>query len=235
MTENTKNAIVLKNLQKSYGQNTVLDKIQLEIPENSIFGLLGPNGAGKSTILKIISKIIKKDDGDVIFFGKSMEQNDLEDIGVLINEPVLYESNTGYQNIKIFALLSGKKVNTDELLDLVGLEKKARKRKVGTYSLGMKQRLAVAVALVGNPKLIILDEPLNGIDIEGVIEFRDILKKIQAKGVTIILSSHILSEVQKTCEFIGVIHGGKVKFNGKKEDFLKDSTDMEESYLKIIH
>ena len=159
MTENTKNAIVLKNLQKSYGQNTVLDKIQLEIPENSIFWLLWPNGAGKSTILKIISKIIKKDDWDVIFFWKSMEQDDLEDIWVLINEPVLYESNTWYQNIKIFALLSGKKVNADELLDLVWLEKKARKRKVWTYSLGMKQRLAVAVALVWNPKLIILDEP----------------------------------------------------------------------------
>lgn len=235
MTNKIKYIIETKNLQKKYDENIILDKVNLQIPTGSIFGLLWPNWAWKSTLLKIISRIIKKNEWEVYFLWEKMTNKHLEDLWVLIDHPMLYENSTWYQNMEIFSCLSkNKSKNFDEILDLVGLDKKARTKKVKKYSLWMKQRLAIWIALIWNPKFLILDEPLNWIDIEWVIEFREILKKIQAKWITIVVSSHILSEIQKTCEYIGIIHSGTLKFQGKKEELLKDTHDMEESYLQIV-
>lgn len=156
---------------------------------------------------------------------------------VLIESPILYETMTWYQNMEIFALLSKvskSRWDFDEILTLVGLDDKSRNKKIKTYSLGMKQRLAIAIALVWNPEILILDEPLNGIDIEWVIEFCQMLHRLQGMDITIIISSHILSEIEKICTHIWIISSGMIKFNSSIKEFLSLWDNIEQIYLNLV-
>lgn len=233
-----KKAIEIINLKRKLWKKDVLNWVNMNIEEWAIYGLLWPNWAWKTTILKVISGLINKDFWDYKFYWESFERKHLENIWVLIDHPILYENNNWYDNMKIFALLSNEKIDYkkfDEILDIVWLAKDSRKIQVKKYSLGMKQRLAIWVALVQNPKFLILDEPLNWIDIEWVREFRDILKNLQAKWITIILSSHILSEIEKTCTHIWIFNKWQMKFEGTKEELMKLWENIEDTYINLIN
>lgn len=230
-------AIEIKNLKRKLWTKQVLNWVNMNIEEWSIYWLLWPNWAWKTTILKVISGLINKESGEYNFYGESFNRKHLENLGVLIDHPILYENNSWYDNMKIFALLSNQKVDFkkfDEVLDLVWLSKDSRKLEVKKYSLGMKGRLSIWVALIQNPKFLILDEPLNGVDIEWVREFRDILKNLQNKWITIILSSHILSEIEKTCTHIGIFNKWEMKFEWTKESLMKLWDNIEDTYINFI-
>lgn len=210
------------NLCKSFSGQTVVNNISLNIERNSVYGLLGPNGAGKSTTLKMITGILKPTSGNIEFDDHTWKRSDLNHIGALIEMPPLYENLTAYENLKVRTTVLGltdKRI--DEVLQIVRLTETGKKR-AGQFSLGMKQRLGIAVALLNNPKLLILDEPTNGLDPIGIEELRELIRSFPAKGITVILSSHILSEVQQTADHIGIIAGGVLgyegKLNAKKQD-----------------
>ena len=200
------------NLCKSFSGQTAVNNISLNIERNSVYGLLGPNGAGKSTTLKMITGILKPTSGNIEFDGHSWKRSDLNQIGALIEMPPLYENLTAYENLKVRTTILGltdKRI--DEVLQIVRLTETGKKR-AGQFSLGMKQRLGIAVALLNNPKLLILDEPTNGLDPIGIEELRELIRSFPAKGITVILSSHILSEVQQTADHIGIISGNSSIF-----------------------
>lgn len=233
-----KKAIDIKNLKRKLWAKQVLNGVNMNIEEWSIYWLLWPNGAWKTTILKVISGLINKDSWEYNFYWESFERKHLENLWVLIDHPILYENNSWYDNMKIFALLSNQKVDFkkfDEILDVVWLEKSSRKLQVKKYSLWMKQRLAIWIALIQNPKFLILDEPLNWIDIEWVREFREILKNLQAKWITIILSSHILSEIEKTCTHIWIFNKWQMRFEWTKEELMKLWDNIEDTYINLIN
>ncbi|MCJ0581652.1 lantibiotic protection ABC transporter ATP-binding protein, partial [Enterococcus cecorum] len=199
-----------KNLTKTFGKQKAVDNISLKIKENSIYGLLGPNGAGKSTTLKMITGMIHKTSGEIFFEGHLWSRDDLSDIGALIEMPALYENLSARENLKVRTLLLGlPDSRIDEVLEIVSL-KDTGKKKSGQFSLGMKQRLGIAIALLNNPKLLILDEPTNGLDPLGIQELRDLIRSFPEKGITVILSSHILAEVEQTADHIGIINNGKL-------------------------
>lgn len=159
----------------------------------------------------------------------------LEKIGALIERPMLYDDNTGLENLKIHALLSNSDFSRiQEVLDIVWLDKKASRKLTKRYSLGMKQRLWIAIALLHNPELLILDEPTNGLDIEGIREIRDLIWSLASSGVTIIVSSHALNEIEKICSHIWVITKWKIVFEGTKKEFMWLGDDIEEIYLSLI-
>ena len=212
-------SIILKttNLCKSFNGQTAVNNISLNIERNSVYGLLGPNGAGKSTTLKMITGILRPTSGSIEFDGHAWKRSDLNHIGALIEMPPLYENLTAYENLKVRTTILGltdKRI--DEVLQIVRLTETGKKR-AGQFSLGMKQRLGIAVALLNNPKLLILDEPTNGLDPIGIEELRELIRSFPAKGITVILSSHILSEVQQTADHIGIIAGGVLGYEGKRK------------------
>lgn len=233
-----KKAIEIKNIKRKLWNKEVLNWVNMNVEEGSIYWLLGPNWAWKTTLLKLISWLINKDDWEYKFYWESFNKSYLENLWTLIDHPVLYENNSWYDNMKIFALLSDQKVDYkkfDEILDLVWLDKSSRKLSVKKYSLGMKWRLAIWVALIQSPKFLILDEATNGVDIEWVREFREILKNLQSKWITIIFSSHILTEVEKVCTHIWIFNKWKMLFEWKKEDLLKIWENIEDTYINFIN
>lgn len=190
--------------------------------EGSIYGFLGPNGAGKTTTIKVLLNLLQTVDEKVFLFGKDLNRNRIEilsDIGSLIEQPAIYPHLSGKENLLNRALLL--RVNAgrvSEMLDLVNLTEHANK-KAGKYSLGMKQRLGIALALLSDPKLLILDEPTNGLDPNGIIEIRQLIKKlVEERGKTVFISSHLLSEVEKMVSHIGIINRGKLLFQGTIEE-----------------
>ena len=209
------NILKIENLNTSYGKNLVLKDINLEIKEGSIFGLIGPNGAGKSTLMKSILGLVKKDSGKITLYGKEInEKNQKEtnkNLGSLIEAPSFYDHLTAYDNLDLICDM--KNINKDKIdktLRDVGLIK-SKDKKVREFSLGMKQRMGIAIALIGNPKFLILDEPINGLDPIGIIEFRELIKKLnREKKITILISSHILSELHQLATYYGIIHKGKL-------------------------
>ena len=216
-------SIILKttNLCKSFNGQTAVNNISLNIERNSVYGLLGPNGAGKSTTLKMITGILRPTSGSIEFDGHAWKRSDLNHIGALIEMPPLYENLTAYEN------LTDKRI--DEVLQIVRLTETGKKR-AGRFSLGMKQRLGIAVALLNNPKLLILDEPTNGLDPIGIEELRELIRSFPAKGITVILSSHILSEVQQTADHIGIIAGGVLGYEGK----LNAHENLEQLFMDVV-
>ena len=219
-------SIILKttNLCKSFSRQTVVNNISLNIEKNSVYGLLGPNGAGKSTTLKMITGILRPTSGSIEFDGHAWKRSDLNHIGALIETPPLYE------NLKVRTTILGltdKRI--DEVLQIVRLTETGKKR-AGQFSLGMKQRLGIAVALLNNPKLLILDEPTNGLDPIGIEELRELIRSFPAKGITVILSSHILSEVQQTADHIGIIAGGVLGYEGK----LNANENLEQLFMDVV-
>lgn len=219
-----KKILEVKNLKKSYNKRTVLDIDSLAIEEGSIYGLIGKNGAGKSTLMKLILGLVKKDSGIIKIFGYELNSKNQKDfnknLGALIENPSFYDHLTGYENLEIICQLKGiKKDEIQKTLDLVELNNVGNK-KARNYSLGMKQRLGIAIALIGSPKLLILDEPINGLDPQGIEEMRILFKNIvKTTSTSILISSHILDEIEKISTHIGILKEGKLSYNGSLEDY----------------
>ncbi|MDQ0362693.1 ABC transporter ATP-binding protein [Breznakia pachnodae] len=200
------------SLTKKFGKKTAVDAVEMHVKAGEIYGFIGRNGAGKTTFLKMIANLLHKSNGDIKLFGSTDLTPARGRIGVLIENPGLYPAMSAYDNIKMKCILLGikdsdKKIK--ELLELVGLEKVAKKN-TKNFSLGMKQRLGLAITLVNDPELLLLDEPINGLDPQGIIEIREILLKLQKRGMTIIISSHILEELGKIANRYGVIASGQL-------------------------
>ncbi|HER4090228.1 TPA: lantibiotic protection ABC transporter ATP-binding protein, partial [Streptococcus pyogenes] len=179
-------------------------------PKGKVYALIGPNGAGKSTIMKILTGLVSKTSGSIIFEGREWSRRDLRKIGSIIEEPPLYKNLSAYDNMKVVTTMLGVSESTIlPLLNKVGLGN-IDKRPVKQFSLGMKQRLGIAISLINSPKLLILDEPTNGLDPIGIQELREIIESFKSEGMTIMISSHILSEVEHLADFIGFIYEGKI-------------------------
>lgn len=209
------------NLSKTYGGSHSVNKVNLEVHAGQIFGFLGPNGAGKTTTLKMLLGLIKPTEGKIKVFGKDLEAHRpeiLNQTGSLIESPSYYGHLTGYENLKVMQRLrSLPSKNIDHVLKIVRLENHKHK-KADQYSLGMKQRLGIAMALLPFPKLLILDEPTNGLDPAGIGEIRELIKSLPREyGITILLSSHLLSEIEQIATSVGIINDGKLLFQGTME------------------
>lgn len=217
-------------LCKAFGKQRAVDNVSLNVPKGKIYGLLGPNGAGKSTILKMITGILKPTSGEIYFDKRPWDRAALSEIGALIESPPIYENLSARENLKVRSLLIGAdKKRIDEVLHTVALENTGKK-KAGRFSLGMKQRLGIAMALLGEPRLLILDEPMNGLDPIGIDELRRLIRSFSAQGITVILSSHILSEVQLLADYAGIISGGVLGYEGA----LEHGKNLEELFMKVV-
>lgn len=218
------------DLCKKFKGQMAVDHVSLHIRRNSIYGLLGPNGAGKSTTLKMITGILKPTSGSIEFDGHPWQRGDLTQIGALIETPPLYENLTAYENLKVRTTMLGlpdKRI--DEALHIVRLTDTGKKR-AGQFSLGMKQRLGIAIALLNNPQLLILDEPTNGLDPVGIEELRELIRSFPEKGITVILSSHILSEVQQIADHVGIIANGVLGY----ENELRSDENLEQLFMDVV-
>ena len=212
------NMIAVKNLSKEFKGQKVLKEVTMNIPENCVYGLLGPNGAGKSTLLKMMTGLSRPTSGTVFFRGRRWRRGDLAQIGALIETPPIYENLTAWENMKVRALLLGvDEERIREVLELMDIGDTGKK-KAGAFSLGMKQRLGIALALLNHPRLLVLDEPINGLDPLGIQELRRLIRSLPARGITVIISSHILSEIQQTADYIGIIAGGRLEFEGRVDE-----------------
>ena len=218
------------DLCKNFKGQMAVNNVSLNIQRNSVYGLLGPNGAGKSTTLKMITGILRPTFGSIEFDGHPWQRSDLTQIGALIEMPPLYENLTAYENLKVRTTMLGVPDNRiDEVLHIVRLTDTGKKR-AGQFSLGMKQRLGIAIALLNNPQLLILDEPTNGLDPVGIEELRELIRSFPAKGITVILSSHILSEVQQIADHVGIIAGGVLGY----ENELRTDENLEQLFMDVV-
>ncbi|MGN2338806.1 lantibiotic protection ABC transporter ATP-binding protein [Clostridium cagae] len=218
-----------KNLSKTFKKQEAVKEVSIKVEKNSIYGLLGPNGAGKSTILKMITGMIKPNCGEILFNNHKWRRSDLKLIGSLIENAPLYENLSARENLKVRTTVLGlPDSRIDEVLNIVDL-KNTGKKKSGQFSMGMKQRLGIAIALLNNPKLLILDEPTNGLDPFGIQELRELIKSFPKKGITVILSSHILSEVEHIADHIGIICGGVLGYQGE----LRKGEELEKLFIDI--
>ncbi len=217
----------LNGLTKHFGKITAVNNLSLEIEKGTIYGVLGPNGSGKTTTLGIVVDIIRPSGGSYSWFGESPSKYLRRKIGSIIEVPVFYPYLTAVQNLKIIAdIRDVSYTDIDRVLEIVELTER-KHSKFYTYSLGMKQRLAIAAALIGSPEVLILDEPTNGLDPRGIAEIRSLILKIAADGITIILASHLLDEVQKVCTHVAVIDKGRKLHAGKVSEVLNESTLIE--------
>ncbi|MBN1043593.1 ABC transporter ATP-binding protein [Clostridium botulinum] len=234
------NVLEIKNLHKTLGNTEVIKGINLSIKQGEIFGFLGPNGAGKTTTIRMLVGLIKPTNGEIRICGYDLNKNKekaLKNVGAVVENPELYKYLSGRENImQIARIRSVSKKEVEKVIKLVGLEKRIDD-KVSKYSLGMKQRLGLAVALIGSPKLLILDEPTNGLDPTGILEFREIIKKAsKEKEISVFISSHILSEIQNLCDKVAFINEGKIKsiekmdnkgiYQGKDDIILKTKSPV---------
>lgn len=203
-----------QNLCKEFGSQKAVNNISLQIKRNSIYGLLGPNGAGKSTILKMLVGLLHPTSGSILFDNEQWKRSSLSQIGALIEAPALYGNLTARENLLVHTKLLGiPDTRINEVLEIVDLKDTGKKR-ASQFSLGMKQRLGIAIALLNNPKLLILDEPTNGLDPFGIQELRELISFFPSKGITVVLSSHILTEVAQVVDEIGIISKGKLLYQG---------------------
>ena len=222
-----------QGLSFHFGSQQVVKSLSLQVPEGSIYGFLGPNGAGKTTTIKLLLNLLKTDEGSIRVFEKDLQSNRisiLSQIGSLIEQPAIYLHLSGKENLMNRALLlEVPESRVDEMLDLVHL-KDAANKKAGKYSLGMKQRLGIALALLPDPKLLILDEPTNGLDPNGIIEIRELLIRLVSKhNKTVFVSSHLLAEVERMATHVGIIDRGELLFQGS----IKDLEAISQPQVKI--
>lgn len=218
------------NLCKDFKKQKAVNNVSITVRENSIYGLLGPNGAGKSTTLKMITGMLRPTSGKVLFNGHEWNRKDLEQIGALIETPPLYENLSAVENLEVRAkLLNIPKTRIDKVLKMVDLQNTGRK-KAGQFSMGMKQRLGIAIALLNSPKLLILDEPTNGLDPIGIQELRFLIRSFPSKGITVILSSHILSEVQLIADDISIISNGILGYEGQ----MNKDENLENLFVEVV-
>ncbi len=246
MNEPSPTAIQTEKLTKHFGAIHALQNVSLNVPQGSIFGFLGPNGAGKSTLIRILTGLIHATEGSFAVLGKRSSHNYKlrNHMGVLVDRADFYKQLSGYHNLELLARMSGhfSRTHIDGILQQVGLYDR-RHDKVKTYSQGMKQRLGLGQALIGNPKLLVLDEPTTGLDPIGMVEIREFIKKTAAeRGATIFLSSHLLHEVEELCTDIGLIFSGELVAQGAIKDLFRhmgeitldlevEPTDVAETFL----
>lgn len=232
------NVIEIKKLTKLYKNNRGIKNISLTVEKGDVLGLLGPNGSGKTTAMKAMLNLIHGD-GEIKIFGMDLHEHYekiMQKTGALIESPAIFKDMTAYQNVKMHADMYPDidKTRIEKTLDMVHLLK-YKDEKAGKFSLGMKQRLGLAIAFVANPELIILDEPVNGLDIEGVVEIREIIKRMnEEKGVTFVISSHIAGEIEKTCNKVAVMYESELIADAKTEEVLKGHPSLEEYFLGLI-
>ena len=227
--DNRKPVLEVLGLKKRIGLKTIVEDISFDMHEGEIIGLLGPNGSGKTTIMRMLVGLTKTTKGEVYCFEKPLglgKVKMLKEVGAMIETPEFYNYMSGWSNLKQMARVCGKKVSRarmKELVEFVGLSKVIRK-KVKTYSLGMRQRLGLAQALLNDPKILILDEPVNGLDPQGVQDFRNKLKEIASTGVSILISSHLLDEIEKVSDRVIVIEKGRIIADDKLDRLVADET-----------
>ncbi|WP_019785050.1 lantibiotic protection ABC transporter ATP-binding protein [Streptococcus sobrinus] len=219
-----------RNLTKKFGKQVAVKEISLQVEKNSVYGLLGPNGSGKSTTLKMVTGMLHKTSGQILIDGHEWSRKDLETIGALIESPPLYENLTARENLKVRTLmLNLPEQRIDEVLKIVDLTNTGKKR-ARNFSMGMKQRLGIAIALLNHPKLLILDEPTNGLDPLGIQELRDLIRSFPKQGITVIISSHILSEIKLIADHIGIISNGVLGY----QDKIHAGEDLEELFTEVV-
>ena len=217
-------AIAISNISKAYGGGlsrvTALDRLSLKVPSGKVYGLLGPNGAGKSTLLRIIAGLVRADHGEVEIFGHPASPAARQRLGMLIESPAFYPFLTAREHLQMLANLSDTGGSVDEILDRVGIMHAADKR-VSGFSLGMKQRLGIGCALIGRPDAIVLDEPTNGLDPDGILEMRSLIKALSRRdGITVLLSSHLLDEVERVCDRVAILRRGALAAEGDVRELL---------------
>ena len=240
--------INVKNLSKTFGKINAVDDLSFSVEEGRIYGFLGQNGAGKSTTIRMLLTLVKPDNGEIEIFGMNLfkHRNEiLKQVGAIVERPDLYKYLTAFENLKIYAALSEMKISEQAILDkleLVGLSER-RHDKVKTFSQGMKQRLGIAVALVHDPRLLILDEPTNGLDPQGIADMRNLLLQLSKEaGKTLMISSHLLTEVEMIADDMLIIDRGKKVIEGKVKELLNpaqtlveiETAHVNETYEKLL-
>ncbi|MGL5151780.1 MAG: ABC transporter ATP-binding protein [Clostridium sp.] len=228
------NVLEVKGLRKKLGKREIIKGIDLTVKEGEIFGFLGPNGAGKTTTIRMLVGLINANAGEIRICGESLKNKEkaLKNVGAVVENPELYKYLSGRENLmQIARIRKVSREEVEELIKLVGLEGRIND-KVKKYSLGMKQRLGLAAALIGDPKLLILDEPTNGLDPSGIIDFREVVKKaVREKGISVFISSHILSEVQNLCDRVAFVNDGVIK---AVEEIKNNTMETDKDSLKVI-
>lgn len=219
--------LTVENLSKSYGRLQALKNVSFSVPEGTVFGILGPNGSGKTTTLGTITDILKPTSGTYKLFGEPSSAASRRKIGTLLETPNFYHYLSGVKNLEIAAEIKQHgKEDIDRVLDMVDLTKR-KDSKFSTYSLGMKQRLAIASCLLGSPSVLIFDEPTNGLDPVGIAEIRELMKKLYREGKTIIMASHLLDEVEKVCTDVAILKRGELIISGKVNEILSKEDMVE--------
>jgi len=217
----------IKNLSKKYGNFIAVDNLSLKINSGEVFGILGPNGSGKTTTLGMLLGVINESSGSYSWFGKPDFENCRQQIGSILEHPIFYPELSAYRNLEIASMIKGcDKNRIDVVLERVGLLER-KKSNYNTFSLGMKQRLSLASALLSNPDVLVLDEPTNGLDPEGINYMRELILSIAAEGKTIIISSHLLDEIQKMCSHVAILKNGKLIKAGSIASILSDKKHFE--------
>jgi ABC-2 type transport system ATP-binding protein len=222
--------LLARELRKVIGKKTIVDSVSLDIPAGEVYGFLGPNGAGKTTTIRMLVGLIKPTAGTITICGYDLRRDfelAMRQIGCIVETPDLYRFMNGRENLEHFARMLGAGASEIERVALlVGLSHRLEQR-VGTYSLGMRQRLGIAQALLGNPKLLILDEPANGLDPAGIREIRELLRNLAAEGMSVFVSSHLLAEVELMCDRVAIIHKGQVLKEGSVHELISTRRAME--------
>lgn len=233
--------LTINNLTKKFGYVTAVKDLSFTINKGNVYGILGPNGSGKSTTLGIVLNVVNKTEGDFHWFdGNTTTHDALKQVGAIIERPNFYPYMTAAENLKLVCRIKGvDQSKIEEKLDIVGLLDRQH-HKFKTYSLGMKQRLAIASALLNDPEILILDEPTNGLDPQGIHQIRQIIKEIAADGTTILLASHLLDEVEKVCSHVVVLRKGEKLYSGRVDEmisshgFFELKTDKHNELLKLL-
>jgi ABC-2 type transport system ATP-binding protein len=210
-----------RGLTKRYGRHCAVDAVDLTVEAGDVYGYLGPNGAGKTTTLRMLFGLIRRDGGTVRLFGRDPADgvDALDGVAGFVESPTFYPYLSGEENLRLFGALDGgvDRARLHEALERVGLRDRARDR-VGTYSLGMRQRLGIAASLLRRPRLLVLDEPANGLDPAGIRDMRELVATLPQQGVTVLYSSHLLSEVEEVCNRVAIVNEGRIAFEGRLDD-----------------
>lgn len=227
----------LTNVTTLYKNKRGIRRISMQVEKGDVVGLLGPNGSGKTTLMKTILSLTKPNSGSIEIFGKNPETDlpyIMNRVGALIEAPALYKDMNAYQNMVLASKSRPDKEEIDRLLRLVRMEQYKNER-VSKFSLGMKQRLGLAIAFLDNPELVVLDEPVNGLDIEGVAEVRELITNTaREKGKTFLISSHIASELERCCNKVAVIIDGEMEAFGNTEDILREEESLESYFFRLV-
>jgi len=233
------NAIEIKNISKEINGQNILKDVSFNIKKGEIYGFLGQNGAGKSTLMKIMFDVLKPTSGEIKILNETIanaKHSIFAKVSGIIEAPIFYQNLTAYENLDIHCDYMGKtdKQDIDKILELVGLDENVKKKKARDLSLGMKQRLALGRALLCKPEILVLDEPINGLDPKGVLDIRELLLKLKADGITILISSHIIAEIEKIVDRIGIIHEGQFIEELTMEQIRTEKIDLEAHFINIL-